>query len=543
VLSAWRFLTVFAVVALALPAPVSGAPDRAELAFVNGSSIWAARVDGSERRLLVSPTRPREGLSEPAWSPDGSTLAYISEVAPPGLQGTGAGGGRLMVFDGMAGRPLTRLRQGIHDSSPAWSPDGSMLAFRRSILIGNGFRSKIVTKSLASGAERTLVAVALGRRFSSVGEPAWSPDGSTIAYTHSRLDSDYRFRPLIRTLPAGGGEPRTLIRDAQSAAWSPDGSRLAFASIKDRNGLRCGSDECWYAGELYTAAADGTGLRRLTANEGDDARPVWSPDGSRLLFTSDRNLPEGDSNEVYSIASDGSCLTWLTNGTPASGAPAWRPDAGTRYDPGSCDPHSRPVLIDTPPLPRIRDGLWLGPRFGGLLLSDAQRTGREPYLAYVDCERFDPGDCPQTVLLLGERACKTFTFRGITQNVYRLRRRRGALLAFSGGAENAILFSGHTVTSIQLGERNRLADVDRVVRGLRPLESASPARRLQPPRVPRRLARRLDLTARALERHGTVERTARALGTRPFTVRGRLRLRKALLAHGHYRYSACRRDS
>lgn len=492
--------------------------------------------------MLVSPTRPGEQLTEPVWSPDGSTLAYTSEVAPRSGLDTGPAAARVMLFDGTVSRPLTPLRRGIHDSSPAWSPEGSKLAFRRWIQTENRFSSRIVTRSLVGGAERTLVAIGLGPRFHSVGEPAWSPDGSTIAYTHSRLDSDYRFRPLIRTLPAVGGEPRTLIHDAQSAAWSPDGSRLAFASIRDRNGLRCGSDECWYAGELYTARSDGSGLRRLTTNEGDDARPTWSPDGSRLLFMSDRNLPEGDSSEVYSITPDGSCLTWLTNGTPASGAPSWRPGSGTRYDPANCDPRSLRVVIDTPRLPRIRSGLWLGPRFGGLLLSTTELAGREPYLAYYDCQRFDPRRCPQTVLLGSEPACETFTFRGITENPYRLRRRRGALLAFAGGEENAILFSGHAVTSIQLGERNQLTAVDRIVRGLRPLGRTRPVARLAPPRVPRRVARRLDLTARALRRQGSITRAADALRIDRFHVRGRLRLRTALLAFGRYRYSSCPGD-
>jgi Tol biopolymer transport system component len=540
VFRAWRVGAVLVVVGLALPAGASGAPEHAEVAFVSGGSIFAARADGSERRALASPRQPGEQLAYPVWSPDGTTLVYVSAVAQGGDPETGPDAARLMIFDGVVSRPLTALRDGVYDTSPTWSPDGSMLAFARTTEARNRFRSTIVTMSLATGAERTLAAVHLGARFRSVGEPAWSPDGSTIAYTQARLDSEYHFRPLIRVVPSAGGEPRTVIRDAQSASWSPDGGRLAFASVRDRNGRRCGSDECWYAGELYTARADGSDARRLTFNEGDDARPTWSPDGSRLLFTSDRNLPERDSSEVYSIASEGSCLTWLTNGTPSSGQPAWRPGTGTRYDPGSCDPGSRPALIDTPRLPRVRDGLWLGARFDGLLLSDIQRSGRDRYLAYDDCEHFDPRRCPQTVLLVIEPACKTFTFRGITENAYRLRRRRGALLAFAGGEADGILFSGHTVTSIQLGTRNRLADVHRVVRGLRPLDHRRPVRRLAPPRVPRGLARRLDRTARTLRRHGTVKQTARALRTSRLDIRGRLRLRRALLAHGPYRYSACR---
>jgi TolB protein len=320
VLSARRVFAILAVVGLGLPAGASGAPDRAEIAFVSGGSILAARADGGARRVLMRPTQRGEQLAYPVWSPDGATLVYVSEVALGSDEGAGPDATRLMIFDGTASRPMTPLRDGVYDYSPAWSPDGSMLAFPRITQTGNRFRSTLITRSLATGAERRLVAVDLGSRLSWVSEPAWSPDGSMVAYTHSRLDSEYHFRPLIRVVSSAGGEPRTLIRDAQSPAWSPDGGKLAFASVKDRNGRRCGSDECWYAGELYTAKADGSGARRLTANEGDDARPTWSPDGSRLLFTSDRSLPEGDSSEVYSIAPDGTCLTWLTNGTPSRGA-------------------------------------------------------------------------------------------------------------------------------------------------------------------------------------------------------------------------------
>jgi hypothetical protein len=77
------------------------------------------------------------------------------------------------------------------------------------------------------------------------------------------------------------------------------------------------------------------------------------------------------------------------------------------------------------------------------------------------------------------------------------------------------------------------------VRGLRPLRSARPVRRLAPPRVPRAVARRLELTARARERHGSVERTARALGIKRFEVEGRLRMRRVLRSLGPYRYAEC----
>jgi WD40 repeat protein len=387
-------------------------------------------------------------------------------------------------------------------------------------------------------------------RLSSVAEPSWSPDGTAIAYTHSRLDRRYYFRPVIRTVAAEGGASRLLIRDAQSPAWSPDGRRLAFASVRDRNGSRCGSDECWYAGELYTAAADGSALTRLTANEGDDAAPAWSPDGSRILFTSDRNLPDGDSDEVYSVAADGGCLTWLTNGVPASGSATWRRGSGDRYDPGSCDPASRSALVDAPMPPALRGGLWLGARYRGLLLSRVERTGRRHYLSYRDCELFDPRACPQTVDIVSEAACRIGPFRGLTDiayrflpgNAHRFLRRRGAIVSFAGSEAGVRLLSGHAVTTINLARGNRLRDIHRVMRGLRPFDSPRPARRLAPPRVPHRLARMLESTAQAYGRHRTIERTARMLGIDRYDLRRRLRLRRMLLSFGPYRFSACARE-
>lgn len=173
---------------------------------------------------------------------------------------------------------------------------------------GRSLRSSIVTRSVATGAERPLASVRALPRLTFLGEPSWCPDGTTIAYTGSGVDREYDRRPEIQTVAAGGGPSRLLIDDAQSPDWAPDG-RLAFASIRDENDRRCGNHQCRYAGERYTAAADGSGETRLTRNKGDDAAPAWSPDGSRILFTSDRNLPEHDSDEVYSVAADGSCLT------------------------------------------------------------------------------------------------------------------------------------------------------------------------------------------------------------------------------------------
>ena len=163
--------------------------------------------------------------------------------------------------------------------------------------------------------------------------------------------------------------------------------------------------------------------------------------------------------------------------------------------------------------------------------------GRHPYLAYLDCGRF--AGCPDPVLLRSQHVCDSRMFRNVAGTTPRLLRRRGAMLAWYGSEANGFLFSGSLLTSIQIEGRNRLADVDRIVRGLRPLRSTRPVRRLAPPRVPRTVAHLLEQTVRARERHGTVVRTARALGISRFEVEGRLRLRRLLRGLGPYRYATC----
>jgi Tol biopolymer transport system component len=142
-------------------------------------------------------------------------------------------------------------------------------------------------------------------------DPAWSPDGSEIAFTSRRdgqrqiflMKTDGSRVQQLTTGPAANYQP----------AWSPQGDRLVFVSERDGNP------------ELYVLHADGTNPIRVTNHPAADTDPAWSITG-KLAFTSNRN----GISEIYVSNSDGSAVTRVTFASiRALHHPAWSPD-GTR---------------------------------------------------------------------------------------------------------------------------------------------------------------------------------------------------------------------
>jgi TolB protein len=160
---------------------------------------------------------------------------------------------------------------------------------------------------------------------------AWSPDGSTIAF--SRLSSVSR--PLdeatLYLADADGTHVRGLGLPVHglSAAWSPDGSRLAFVSFDDANAPACPAASCPPSGELYVVGSDGSGLRRLTRSKADDEHPSWSPDGSRIAFASGFDVrSEGHAPWLMVIRASGGKPLRIGHATGVID-PSWSP-AGVR---------------------------------------------------------------------------------------------------------------------------------------------------------------------------------------------------------------------
>lgn len=261
------------------------------------SDIFIVRPDGTGKRPL---TDNGQNDAFPAWSPDGRLVAFESS-SQIDID--------VWITDGRTERNLTN-DPGHANRHPSWSPDGSRLVFSRQ----NPFTlaGPLFTVGLDGSAPTRLTSA------SGVNEqPSWSPDGQEIAFVSDRSGN----RDLWAIRPDGTGLRQiTDTPDVQEANpdWSPDGSRLAYDACRSTT-YPCPGNANY---EIVTADPDGSGVRVLTRVAGVDANPSWSPDGSRLVFRSDRS----GFTHIWTMAADGSDLAQVTTRDFTGGVdPDWRP--------------------------------------------------------------------------------------------------------------------------------------------------------------------------------------------------------------------------
>lgn len=271
---------------LLLPLLVNGQP---RLHRLNVESGELEPVEGSESLTATSPV----------WSPDGQQVAYVGiKVVVNGEADL-----RIYVMD-VDGEEARLLTSGPRESDPQWSPDGRQIVFVRSI----NHLSALFIVDVAAGEKRQLT------DFTNDIEPDWSPDGQRIVFTTSRDG----FQELYSMSPDGSDLKRLTenenINDL-NAAISPDGALIAYMtnySVGD------GSAEIWLMN------SDGSNQQWLTENERDDVNPLWSPDGSKIVFTSTNENRTGSDLWLYDVAADQ--LRQLTDEPGYELFPVWSPD-------------------------------------------------------------------------------------------------------------------------------------------------------------------------------------------------------------------------
>lgn len=243
--------------------------------FAGKSGGRAQIFRGDEDGLRLAPIGPDTGCNEtrPAPSPDQSLLAFVSDRS---------GAPRILVapLESMGRKPRELDDQGWMQAQlePAWSPEGTELAFTA---FGAG-RSQLF---LWTPREDRLACLSPPDAQDSCA--AWSDDG-WLAFVTEDPDGNSQIAVMRRD-----GSARRVLTTGQgwcgAPSWSPDGKTLVFMSNREGNP------------ELYSMARTGGAVRRLTRDPGYDTDPHFSPDGRRILFCSDRS----GENRLYEIPAQG----------------------------------------------------------------------------------------------------------------------------------------------------------------------------------------------------------------------------------------------
>lgn len=274
--------------------PGNGAPGEGfvfgKFSPTTGFEIYVMRTDGTGLRALTD-TDGDNAL--PVWSPDARRIAFVStRDTVPGERRVS----QLYVMnaDGTSPRPLTDRAGGYVEGSLAWSPDGTRLVY---VCREFGDLQEQLCVIGADGAGRRRLLPAGWRGI----DPAWSPDGRTIAF--SGWDPvNVGYLHLWGVAPEGGAPRQISVAlntlHEQQPAWSPDGTRLAFQGIRPRPPYAPGLPE------VFTMRVDGSERSPLIA----DMSPVstsssarWSADGTRIAFLRDYTADEG----LYIANADG----------------------------------------------------------------------------------------------------------------------------------------------------------------------------------------------------------------------------------------------
>jgi tricorn protease len=376
-------------------------PDASKIAFDWHGDLWICPVDGGAAERI---TEDQADEQKPCWSPDGKQLAYSSDKA---------GNRDIYVID-LATRRVRQLTyHSSDDDSPAWSPDGEWIAFQsnRDSNLDLALNNSVwdLWRMPAAGGTATRVTRFRGEN------PAWSPDGKSIAY--DRYSSGYgdgehnlfliaadgsgvpreiasggedsrhpvfrntqiflaheangikqssSHRNVWRTASSGGPliqvtghldnevtwpttnaagnvlvyehdfflysidprvlqpkplrltitadyryedpeAPRTLTSGFRTPAWSPSGARIAFAC----------------RGQIWTVAADGKDARVLTRGLEEHRDPCWTPDGKQIVFTRGSS---GVPGAVWIADADGGAPRKISREEGRYGAPRVSPD-------------------------------------------------------------------------------------------------------------------------------------------------------------------------------------------------------------------------
>ena len=294
--------------------------------------------DGTGLTNLTSETSTSVSESSPAFSPDGTKIAFSSNLnSSESLQDPTD----IYVMDADSSIPgrLTNNDDYPFQEVGSWSPDDAKM------VLGCYRTDWEICTMDADGSNHTQLTTSGENEY-----PDWSPDGTKIAF---RAPSGG-----IYTMNPDGSNRTLVIAGGDQPDWSPDGTIIVYRRYPPGQG----------DSDIFVANVDGSNPVNLTAgisgrsadgNKPYEAVPAWSPDGSRIAFSSNLGEKEETDYEIYVIDANGTNLKRLTNTPGVDWGPDWQPlpkptKAMPEFEPTPPGPVDRPAgVIDRTSVRRV----------------------------------------------------------------------------------------------------------------------------------------------------------------------------------------------
>lgn len=227
--------------------------------------------------------------ADAAWSPDGLRLAFVSDRAP-------GGGLQVWTMNADGGNPVQLTFESGDVSAPSWSPDGTRIAY--DVSVGTDDRDVAVIP-VAGGSARIFVAGGPGDQKL----PVFTPDGGRIIFEDSTVGG-------LSVVGATGAGRAAFLADAAQPDFSPEGGRLV---VRRTDILRA-----------FVVNADGTG-GRIVEPDRPAIRPVWSPDGTRIVYHRFVSSGPPPTHRLFTVDSNGGTETPETTFDGLDFSADWQP--------------------------------------------------------------------------------------------------------------------------------------------------------------------------------------------------------------------------
>jgi Tol biopolymer transport system component len=283
-------------------------------------------------------TRSQANEFDPAVSPDASAIAYEAADTPDATPHV-----EIIPLGGVGSRAIPKIEYTSHDAmglEPTWTPDGSSIVY-----VSNPNGARRLVQTFGDGPAHVRFVATAGDPNLYAHWPRVSPDGRSLAVT---LDQIELFRTGWRSalsmneavgLSDLSGADVTILGAGGELAWSPDGRRIAFARVVGGHA------------HLFVAKADGADATQITEGPEDDESPSWSPDGRYIVFSSSRsNEGLWTQANLFVVRPDGSGLVQLTEGDRMACRPDWAADGFVYFHANATDRFHiwriRPISLD-----------------------------------------------------------------------------------------------------------------------------------------------------------------------------------------------------